>query len=66
MEMICHFFIILITIFICLARVIVGFGYFAVVRPLKYYKSFGEVIWSCNEVKSCLFTVCFPENNCTP
>ncbi len=28
-------FILLFTIFICLASVVVGFGYFAVVRPLK-------------------------------
>ncbi len=28
-------FICLITVFICLASVIVGFGYFSIVRPLK-------------------------------
>ncbi len=38
-------FILLFTVFICLASVVVGFGYFSVV------KSFGEVIWSCNAVE---------------
>ncbi len=28
-------FILLFTVFICLASVVVGFGYFSVVRPLK-------------------------------
>ncbi len=38
-------FILLFTVLICLASVVVGFGYFSVVRQKC------KVIWSCNVVK---------------
>ncbi len=48
MDMICRFFILLFTIFICLASVVVGFGSFAVLGC--QLKSFDEVIQTCNAV----------------
>ncbi len=39
-------FILLFTIFICLASVVVGFGYFAFVRPFKKT----EIIWRSDMV----------------
>ncbi len=50
------YFILLFTVFICLASVVVGFGYFSVIRP----------VMQSRELPRTMFAVRFPDNNCTP
>ncbi len=61
-------FILLFTIFICLASVIVGFGYFAVLGCKDIWNIANHLAkwYGHNAVPGTTFTVRFPENNCTP
>ncbi len=60
-------FILLFTVFICLASVIVGFRYFSVVRPLNNRNHLAKwYVMRSRELPGTMFGVRFPEYNCTP